>query len=122
MSKLEVGVSQPKSKSLFWRFRTNVLSYGYAQFITIAAQLVQVPFFLKNWGSVGYGDWLVLTGVPMLLILLDLGFTQASANRATISAGASDWKSTRKSLQTAFLFSFLLGIIVISITCIANYF
>ncbi|PLP97070.1 lipopolysaccharide biosynthesis protein [Cupriavidus pauculus] len=108
--------SNARQPSLFSRFRLNALSYGYAQLITILAQLVLVPFFVASWGKTGYSDWLVLTGVPSLFILLDLGVSQASANRATISAGAHDWSAARVILQTAFLFALGLGVAVFAIT------
>lgn len=60
-------------RSLSRRFRLNVLSYGYTQLVTLAAQLVLVPFFLHAWGTGRYADWLVLTGIPSMLSLLDLG-------------------------------------------------
>ena len=72
-------------RSLSRRFRLNVLSYGYTQLVTLAAQLVLVPFFLHAWGTGRYADWLVLTGIPSMLSLLDLGVAQASATSATLN-------------------------------------
>ncbi len=109
-----------RAPSLFARFRLNMLGYGYAQVVTLLAQLVQVPFFLHYWGKAGYADWLVLTGVPMLFILLDLGVTQASASRATISAGAGDWDTTRRSLQTALMFTLALAFAIVGLMALAT--
>ncbi|WP_019449816.1 MATE family efflux transporter [Cupriavidus sp. BIS7] len=106
-----------RQPSLFARFRLNALSYGYAQIVTILAQLVQLPFFVNSWGKIGYSDWLVLTGVPSLFILLDLGISQASANRATICAGAHDWPAARVILQTSFVFALMLGVAIFTLTC-----
>jgi len=105
-----------RQPTLFERFRLNALSYGYAQVVTVLAQLVQLPFFVKCWGKTGYSDWLVLTGVPSLFILLDLGISQASANRATIRAGAHDWPAARTILQTAFVFACALGLLIFALT------
>lgn len=106
----------PRQPSLFERFRLNALSYGYAQVVAVLAQLVQLPFFVKCWGKTGYSDWLVLTGVPSLFILLDLGISQASANRATIRAGAHDWPAARVSLQTSLVFACALGLLTFAVT------
>lgn len=108
-------MASTKERSLFARFRLNAMSHGYAQIITVLAQLVQVPFFLRAWGETGYSDWLVLTGIPMLFILLDLGVAQASANRATISAAAGDWPTARCSMQTSLVFTLgLCGLILLA--------
>lgn len=102
------------------RFRLNALSYGYAQLVTLFLQLVLVPVFLKYWGTARYADWLVLTGLVTLLTLLDLGVAQASINKATVSAGANDWSSVRKSLHTALAFTLMLGCFIVTFTLIAN--
>lgn len=104
-------------KTLSKRLRLNTLSYGYTQIVTIAAQLLLVPFFLKYWGTDRYADWLVLTGIPTLLALLDMGVSQASANKATALAGGGDKNGARQSMQTALAFSLsiCLSILLISL-------
>lgn len=95
-------------RSLKKRFKLNVLSYGYSQIVTLAVQLLLVPFFLKFWGTDRYADWLVLSGVPMMLVLLDLGVAQALASSATMQAGAGKRDEATASLQTAFVFTIFL--------------
>lgn len=51
MPEISNSYSKHKDRSLFSRFRLNVFSYGYAQIVTLCAQLVLVPFFLKYWGT-----------------------------------------------------------------------
>lgn len=105
MSRRVTGVP---SRSLRQRFHLNLLGYGYAQVMTLAVQLIQVPFFLGYWGTDRYADWLVLTGVPAMLVLLDFGIAQVLASRATIEGAGGDWDRARSSLQTAFLFTLAL--------------
>lgn len=102
--------------SLLKRLRLNTVSYGYTQIVTIAAQLLLVPFFLKYWGTEKYADWLILTGIPTLLTLLDMGVSQASANKATVLAGSGDKEGARRSMQTALAFSLAICTIIITIT------
>lgn len=99
-------------RSLSSRFRLNVLSYGYTQLVTLAAQLVLVPFFLHAWGTGRYADWLVLTGIPSMLSLLDLGVAQASATRATVRASQGDVPGARRSVQTALAFTLVVVALV----------
>lgn len=101
------------SRSLSSRFRLNVLSYGYTQLVTLAAQLVLVPFFLHAWGTGRYADWLVLTGIPSMLSLLDLGVAQASATRATVRASQGDVPGARRSVQTALAFTLVVVALVL---------
>lgn len=112
---------KPNAPSLSKRLRLNTISYGYTQIVTIAAQLLLVPFFLKYWGTELYADWLVLTGVPIMLTLLDMGVSQASANKATLLAGAGDQSGARRSMQTALAFSLVVcGLILVFSLSIAS--
>ncbi|WP_155953136.1 lipopolysaccharide biosynthesis protein [Pseudoxanthomonas suwonensis] len=83
----------------------NALSFGYVQFVTVAVQIIQVPFFIHTWGVKLYGEWLVLTGVPQLLVVLDFGMGQAAGNRAMMRAAAGNRDGVLESLQTAFAFT-----------------
>ncbi len=109
-------------KSFSRRFRLNAISYGYANVVTLLLQLVLVPFFLKSWGTALYADWIVLTGIPMILTLLDLGVAQASNNKATMAAGANDWNCAAKSMHTSLVFALMLGgIIITGMLCAAQF-
>lgn len=92
----------------------NLIGYGYSQIVTLAAQIVVVPFFLAAWGVQQYGEWLVITGALMFLSLMELGVAQASATRATLAAGAGDIKAVRVSLDTAMAFSLIAAVVVVT--------
>ncbi len=83
----------------------NLSGYGYSQGATIVAQIVVVPFFLAAWGVRQYGEWLVLTSIPMFLALMELGVAQASATRASLASGSQDKASINRILDTAMAFS-----------------
>ena len=87
------------------RFANNFLGYGYTQAVTLAVQFLTVPFFLHYWGNVGYAEWLVLSGFPIMLGLLDLGVAHASASKAIMLSVRNDIDGIRRSLQTALAFS-----------------
>lgn len=87
------------------KINSNLLGYSYSQFVTLAAQIVVVPFFLSAWGVQQYGEWLVITGALMLLTLMELGVAQASSTQATLAAGAGNRVEVRVSLDTAMTFS-----------------
>ena len=90
----------------------NLSGYGYSQGATIVAQIVVVPFFLAAWGVRLYGEWLVLTSIPMFLALMELGVAQASATRASLASGSKDITAIRRILDTAMAFSVVTSITV----------
>lgn len=98
----------------------NSLSYGYGQLVTLVSQLVTVPFFLHFWGRDLYADWIVLTGLPLTLTLLDLGMSQASASRATTLGAAGKWDAARSCLQTGQAFTLSVTAVAISIAVSVN--
>lgn len=93
----------------------NLAGYGYSQGVTIIAQLMVVPFFIAAWGVEQYGEWLVLTGIPMLLALFELGVAQAAAVKASFAAGQRNEWQVRNSLDTAFTFTVLAALGIVSI-------
>lgn len=103
------------SRSLNSKFGLNFLGYGYAQLVTLAVQLLLVPFFLQSWGAELYAEWLVLTGLPTILILADFGVAQVSASKATIAAGANDWSAARVILQTSMVFSVSVSLLILAV-------
>ncbi|MFD2256108.1 lipopolysaccharide biosynthesis protein [Luteolibacter algae] len=74
-----------------------------------------MPFFLKFWGSNLYGEWLVLTGLPTMLALLDAGVTQASTNRGTIEAASGNKYKVKAILQTSLAFSTIVGALIVAL-------
>ena len=100
------------TRSVWRRLRSNVFGYGYYQVVTLVVQLVLVPFYLKFWGTKLYADWLVLSGIPTMLLLLDFGVGQATANKATMLAASGDYVGVRRSLQTAFAFAFFTCMVI----------
>lgn len=101
------GISE---KKIWSKFVNNFFGYGYSQIINTLAQFVTVPFFLKEWGAIGYAEWLIISGIPVALVLFDMGVSEASANRAAMLAGKSDVSEIRKCLQSSMAFSILISI------------
>ncbi len=52
--------------------------------MTILLQLVSVPVLLAAWGVSVYGEWLVLSAIPLYVALSDLGFSAAAGNSMTM--------------------------------------
>ncbi|SPE32320.1 conserved membrane hypothetical protein [Candidatus Sulfotelmatomonas gaucii] len=52
--------------------------------VTAIIQIVSVPVFLHFWGAKLYGEWLVLSAIPIYLGLTDFGFGPVAANDMTM--------------------------------------
>ncbi|MFY0634056.1 MAG: hypothetical protein JXQ91_09590 [Vannielia sp.] len=48
--------------------------------VRLAEQFLLVPIFLAAWSTELYGEWLILTAVPIYLSLSDMGFVTAGSN------------------------------------------
>ena len=49
--------------------------------LTVIIQLVSVPVLLGAWGVDVYGEWLILSAVPLYLALSDLASPRSQATR-----------------------------------------
>ncbi len=110
---ITTAIQRALSNPLLVRFGKNGFTQIYTQFLTLAIQLIQVPLFLKFWGKGLYAEWIVLTGLPSMLSLLDFGVAQASASKATMEAAGGEWQHARISINTSQMFTTTLGVILV---------
>jgi O-antigen/teichoic acid export membrane protein len=59
----------------------------FGRVLNIAIQVLSTAIFLRTWGVNLYGQWLIVTAIPVYLTSADLGFSAAAANEMTIQAG-----------------------------------
>ncbi len=102
--------------SLKRRLIDNVGANLYGQFVTIVAQLVQVPLFLHFWGKLAYGQWLVLSAIPTYIALADAGFGTVAGNEMAMRVANGQQQEAKKVLHT--LTGFVLGISAFSLVFI----
>lgn len=103
------------------RLYSNYISVGYSQLVTIAVQFAAIPFFLSNWGPRLYAEWIVVSGIPVLLAILNPGVSQASASRAGILAAKGKIKSAIRSIQTSFSFALIASFLLTAFATIISY-
>ncbi|PAC30618.1 hypothetical protein BWI92_11320 [Flectobacillus sp. BAB-3569] len=44
------------------------------------SQLILIPIYLKYWGNIIYGDWLIITTIPNYLMISDFGLNATASN------------------------------------------
>jgi len=68
--------------------------------VTAIVQIVSVPVFLHFWGVKLYGEWLIISAIPIYLALSDLGFGNVAANDMTMLVAAGDRESALETFQS----------------------
>jgi O-antigen/teichoic acid export membrane protein len=96
--------------SLKPRFLRSVGAMAYGQGVTIATQLASVPVFLHFWGTVTYGEWLVLSALPVYIGMSDIGLASVAANDMTMRVAKGDNAGALEVYQSAWA-----GISVVSL-------
>jgi O-antigen/teichoic acid export membrane protein len=102
-----------RTNDLNRRFLLNAAAYGYGPVVTLVVQLVQIPLFLNFWGVQKYGEWLVLTGIPLMFVLADAGVAQASASKCIMEMGRRSFEDARNTLKTARAYVTLVALLVV---------
>lgn len=85
------------------RVTRNIGATGFGLVVTIVVQLASVPLFLHGFGLELYGEWLVVTAVPVYLSLSDLGFVSVAANEMTMRMAVEDRRGTLQAFQSAWV-------------------
>jgi O-antigen/teichoic acid export membrane protein len=104
-----------RTTDLHRRFLLNAAAYGYGPVVTLVVQLVQVPLFLAFWGVEKYGEWLVLTGIPLMFVLADAGVAQASASKCIMETGRKSFEEARNTLRTARAYATLVALLLAAV-------
>ena len=70
---------------------------------TALIQLVSVPIFLHIWGPKLYGEWLLLSAVPIYLGLTDFGFGSAAGTDMTMQVARGETKAALEVFQSTWV-------------------
>jgi len=71
--------------------------------ITAIIQLVSVPVFLHFWGPKLYGEWLVLSAVPVYLGFTDFGFGSVAGNDMTMQVARGEKDAALEVFQSVWV-------------------
>lgn len=86
---------------------------GYAQGVNVLFQIATVPLLIHAWGLALYGEWLILSAVPVYLAMSDVGFTAATQNDMTIAVGKGDRQAALISFQSTWLLVLAVSLLVV---------
>ncbi len=85
------------------RITANFAAALSGKVVMAVQQLLLVPVFLSQWGAEYYGAWLVLTAIPTMLSMSNLGLGTAASTRIVLEIGKGNEKKANAILLTAFV-------------------
>jgi O-antigen/teichoic acid export membrane protein len=80
--------------------------------ITALIQLVSVPVYLHFWGPKLYGEWLVLSAIPIYLGLTDFGFGTVAATDMTMYVARGDKPAALEVFQSTWLLTTVVSLTI----------
>ncbi|MCM3544956.1 lipopolysaccharide biosynthesis protein [Priestia megaterium] len=120
MSKLSFNILNGFEKgNYFSRILRGISANMLNQLINILNKLALVPFFISNWGTRTYGEWLVVTSVVSYLALTDMGGTNYIINKLTQSFSMNREKEFRRVLKTGVTIFLILSTLITLMAIIA---
>jgi O-antigen/teichoic acid export membrane protein len=97
------------------RLLKGIGAQSFSQAVQIFIRLAEVPLLLSYWGTQLYGEWLMLSAIPVYLSISDGGFSGAACRDMTIRSGEKDrsqilavFQSVLVLLVVASTFTFIL--------------
>lgn len=94
------------------RLITGLSAQGYSQTVNVLIQLSTVPLLIHVWGIELYGEWLILSAMPVYLTMSDVGFSNAAQNEMTTAAGRGDPSAVLEALQSVWLLVAAVSVVV----------
>jgi O-antigen/teichoic acid export membrane protein len=81
--------------------------------VTAIVQIVSVPVFLHFWGVKLYGEWLIISAIPIYLALSDVGFGSVAGNDMTMRVAAGDRDGALETFQSTWALICGLSLLVV---------
>jgi O-antigen/teichoic acid export membrane protein len=91
------------NSSLRARLFQGLGAQGFGQAVQFVIRLSEVPLLLSFWGTQLYGEWLMLSAIPVYLSVGDGGFATAACRDMTMRAGAGDRKGALAMFQSTWV-------------------
>jgi O-antigen/teichoic acid export membrane protein len=93
------------------RLLKGIGAQGFSQVVQIFIRLAEVPLLLFFWNTQLYGEWLMLSAIPVYLSISDGGFAGAACREMTIQSGAGNRHGTLVIFQSTWFLLIIVSII-----------
>lgn len=111
-SKKPADIHKMPEESRRKRLIKGLLAKGLGQGGQLFIRFAEVPLMLAFWGTSLYGQWLILTALPIYLTLSDFGFAGATNRHMAILVSQGQKGRALAFYQTSTLFVFALSALV----------
>jgi len=88
----------------------------FGQIITILIQVISVPLFLHFWSTKIYGEWIILSALPMYLIATGTGIGYVAGNTMQKNIASNQNENVLAVFQSAWLVTLILSLLILIIT------
>lgn len=106
-----------ESHHILRRLKLNLGAYSFGYLINILNQLALLPVYLHYWPKTLYGEWLVLSALPVYVDAADFGLGLITSNRMCLASAKGDDESAVRVLHTTWTFQVgFLGILFMILT------
>jgi len=105
------------------RVAQGVAAHLYAQLVTIVTQLASLPLFMTKWSADKYGEWILLSAIPIYLTVADAGILTAAGNLMSMHKARNATQEVNRIFSCSLLIviALVLGCAVIVVS-IMSYF
>ena len=108
----EIKESKQKTDSgIRGRLLKGIGAQGFSQVVQIFIRLAEVPLFLSFWGTQLYGEWLILSAIPICLSIGDGGFAGAACREMTMQSGAGRRNSSIAIFHSTWVFLIVVSMV-----------
>lgn len=90
------------------RVALGVAAHLYAQLVTVVTQLASLPLFMTKWSAERYGEWLLISAIPVYLTIADAGILTASGNLMSMHKARGDLSQVNEIFRCSVLIVLLL--------------
>lgn len=95
------------------RLKANFIAVLTGKGVHLLYQLALVPVFLSQWGAEYYGAWLVISTIPTVLAMSNMGLGTAASTRIILAMGKGSDREANAILFSALLMISAIGAIVV---------
>ena len=85
------------------RVASGVFAHLYSQLVTVVTQIASLPLFLMVWDADRYGQWIVLSAIPVYLSISDVGILTAAGNLMSMHRARGENDELRLVFKTTLL-------------------
>ena len=109
-------------KEITNRLLKGVAAQGFSQAVQIFIRIAEVPLLLTFWGAPLYGEWLIISAIPVYLSICDGGFSEVACHEIAMKSSTGDKTGSLVVFQSTWLllifFSFLTFLAALGFTAI----